>query len=209
MQPEWKIDHGLVPYEAAVAAMEQRVAEIISCQSSELVWLLQHPPLYTAGSSASQNELKEAKRFPVFQTGRGGKYTYHGPGQRIGYVLADLRLHGQDLRAHICRLEEWVIRALGAFGIKGERREGRVGIWVQHPSGAEKKIAAIGVRVRKWVAFHGVAVNIAPDLTHFEGIVPCGLAEYGVTSLKDMGVDVSLEDFDQALKQNERFLFSS
>lgn len=188
--------------------MEERVAAIHEGNAPEMVWLLEHPPLYTAGTSAKESDLLDA-RFPVHKTGRGGEHTYHGPGQRVAYVMLDLRKRQQapDLKKYIWSLEEWIIRALARFDIKGERREGRVGIWVVTPSG-EKKIAAIGVRIRRWIAFHGVAVNVDPDLSHFSGIVPCGISEYGVTSLSEiLGRTVSLSEFDNAFKASWNEVF--
>lgn len=177
--------------------------------AGDLVWLLEHPPLYTAGSSAKAADLKDV-RFPVFETGRGGQYTYHGPGQRIAYVMLNLKKLQKvpDIKKYICDLEEWIIRALAHFGVKGERREGRVGIWVVTPAG-EKKIAAIGVRIRHWVTYHGLSINVNPDLTHFDGIVPCGISEYGVTSLADLGKDVSMEALDEVLKSTFFEVFGS
>lgn len=207
---EFKISPELVEYEAAVAAMEDRVADIHEGRADELVWLLEHPPLYTAGTSAKAGDLLEA-RFPVYQTGRGGEHTYHGPGQRVGYVMLNLKKRQQhpDIKQYVWQLEEWIIKTLQAFDIKGERREGRVGIWVSTPEG-EKKIAAIGVRIRHWITFHGVAVNVDPDLSHFSGIVPCGISEYGVTSLSEiLKRKVSLEEFDAAFKVAFGDVFSS
>jgi lipoyl(octanoyl) transferase len=200
----WRISDGLVPYEAAVVAMEERVAAIAEGRAPELVWLLEHPPLYTAGTSARPDDLVEA-RFPVHQTGRGGQFTYHGPGQRVAYVMLDLRRRTQDVRAFVAALEAWIIGTLDAFSIRGERREDRVGVWVRRPEkaeGAEDKIAAIGIRVRRWVTFHGISLNVEPDLSHFGGIVPCGIAEqrYGVTSLVDLGLPVTMHDADVALR---------
>ncbi len=189
-----------MPYPEALAAMEARVAAIRDGTAPELVWLLEHPPLYTAGTSAHDTDLLTPDRFPVYRTGRGGQYTYHGPGQRVGYVMVDLKRRNPDVRAYVHSLEEWLIRALARFQVKGERREGRVGIWVAR-DGVEKKIAAIGVRVRHWVTFHGVALNVDPDLSHFAGIVPCGLAQYGVTSLVDLGLPVTMADVDLALRE--------
>ena len=193
---------GLVPYPEAVAAMERRVAAIREGSAPECLWLVEHPPLYTAGSSAQTGELIDAHGLPVYQTGRGGQYTYHGPGQRVGYVLLDLKnariCGGPDVRCYVHTLEEWLIRTLAGFGVAGERREGRIGIWVVTPAG-EKKIAAIGVRVRHWVTYHGIALNVAPDLSQYAGIVPCGIREYGVTSLRDLGIGASMADVDQAL----------
>jgi lipoyl(octanoyl) transferase len=196
---EWRISDDNVAYEAAVAAMESRVAAIRSGEAPELVWLLEHPPLYTAGTSARDGDLVDAL-LPVHRTGRGGQYTYHGPGQRIGYVMLDLKRRGGDVRAFVRGLEEWIIRALARFNLKGERRQGRVGIWIAHPDGTEEKIAAIGVRVRRWVTFHGVALNVDPDLSHYRGIVPCGIREHGVTSLAALGFPVSVPEVDAALK---------
>jgi lipoyl(octanoyl) transferase len=198
--PDWRIDDGAVPYPEALAAMEARVAAIRAGIAPELVWLLEHPPLYTAGTSAHDTDLLTPDRFPVYRTGRGGQYTYHGPGQRVGYVMVDLKRRNPDVRVYVHSLEEWLIRTLARFQVKGERREGRVGIWVER-DGVEKKIAAIGVRIRHWVTFHGVALNVDPDLSHFAGIVPCGLAQYGVTSLVDLGLPVTMADVDLALRE--------
>jgi lipoyl(octanoyl) transferase len=195
---EWRIAPGLTPYPEAVAVMEERAAGIAAGQQSELVWLVEHPPIYTAGTSARDEDLLDA-RFPVFKTGRGGQFTYHGPGQRVGYVMLDLKPRGGDVRAFVHDLEEWLIQTLAAFNVKGERREGRVGIWVAR-GGKEDKIAAIGVRVRRWVTFHGVSLNVDPDLTHFSGIVPCGVSEHGVTSLHDLGLPVTMADVDVAMR---------
>jgi lipoyl(octanoyl) transferase len=196
---EWRIAPGLTPYPEAVAFMEERAAQIATGTRPELVWLVEHPPIYTAGTSAKDDDLLDA-RFPVFKTGRGGQFTYHGPGQRVGYVMLDLRRRGGDVRGFVRDLEEWLIRALAHFNVKGERRNGRVGIWVARGGGKEDKIAAIGVRVRKWVTFHGVSLNVDPDLGHFDGIVPCGIREHGVTSLHDLGLPVTMADADVALK---------
>jgi lipoyl(octanoyl) transferase len=195
---EWRVGEGLQPYEEAVAFMESRAAAIADGRASELVWLLEHPPLYTAGTSAKPEDLIDA-RFPVHATGRGGQYTYHGPGQRVGYVMLDLKPRGGDVRGFVRDLEEWLIRTLASFNVKGERREGRVGIWVTN-GGREDKIAAIGVRVRRWVTFHGVSLNVDPDLGHFSGIVPCGIREHGVTSLVALGLPVTMADVDVALR---------
>lgn len=197
---EWQVSGAPVAYEPAVAAMEARVAAIRAGAARELVWLLEHPPLYTAGTSARASDLVEPGLFPVHRSGRGGQYTYHGPGQRVGYVMLDLRQRGADLRAYVHALEEWLIRTLARFGIAGERREGRVGIWVDEGGGRESKIAAIGVRVRHWVSFHGVALNVDPDLSHYRGIVPCGISEHGVTSLARLGVKADLPAVDAALR---------
>ncbi|MCB1532591.1 MAG: lipoyl(octanoyl) transferase LipB [Alphaproteobacteria bacterium] len=198
---DWKISEELVEYEDALAAMDARVAAIHAGAQDDLVWLLEHPPLYTAGTSAKAPDLLDA-RFPVFEAGRGGEYTYHGPGQRIAYVMMDLKRRQKrpDVKAYVCGLENWIIEALKSFGIQGERREGRIGIWVE-TDGTEKKIAAIGVRVRHWITLHGVSINVSPDLSHFEGIIPCGIKEFGVTSLKELlGRDVPMAELDAALK---------
>jgi len=197
---EWRISDGLVDYEPAVKAMEERVEAIRAGRASELVWLLEHPPLYTAGTSAQDGDLVAPDRFPVHRTGRGGQFTYHGPGQRVGYVMLDLKRREPDVRRYVRDLEEWLIRALLRFNVKGERREGRVGIWVAGSDGSEAKIAAIGVRIRHWITFHGVSFNVEPDLSHFDGIVPCGVREHGVTSLADQGIFVSMAEADAALK---------
>lgn len=199
-RPEWVVSEGLTPYPDALAAMEARAAAIRAGTAAELVWLVEHPPTYTAGTSATPGGLVDA-RFPVFQAGRGGQWTYHGPGQRTAYVMLDLGRRGRDVRAYVHSLEEWLIRALDRFNVRGERREGRVGIWVaDRAGGAENKIAAIGVRVTRWVTWHGVALNVDPDLGHFGGIVPCGVAEHGVTSLHRLGVLATMEEADVALR---------
>ncbi|MDA0663316.1 MAG: lipoyl(octanoyl) transferase LipB [Proteobacteria bacterium] len=200
--PEWRISDAPVPYPDALAAMEERVRLIHEGSAGELVWLLEHPPLYTAGTSAKRADLLQPDRFPVYEAGRGGQFTYHGPGQRIAYVMLDLRKRGPDVRRYVCNLEDWVIGALSTFNVTGERRDGRVGIWVDRGAGREDKIAAIGVRIRRWVTFHGVSINLDPDLSHFSGIVPCGIgdANLGVTSLVDLGLPVSMADLDVALK---------
>ncbi len=210
---EWKAENSPVEYDEAVSTMENRVAEIRDGNASEMMWLLEHPPLYTAGTSAKDDDLLDA-RFPVYKTGRGGEYTYHGPGQRIGYVMLDLRKRGPDLRQYVCNLEEWIIRTLARFDVKGERREGRVGIWVDMEpyggrAGEESKIAAIGVRVRKWVTYHGVAVNLDPDLSHFTGIVPCGISEHGVTSLSALGIKYDKIAFDEAFREEWSNVFET
>jgi lipoyl(octanoyl) transferase len=202
---EWTVSDGPVAYLDAVAAMEARVAAIAAGAAPEQVWLLEHPPIYTAGTSARDSDLI-APRFPVHRSGRGGQYTYHGPGQRIGYAMLDLRHRKPDVRAYVHDLEQWLIDALAQFNVKGERREGRVGIWVRrgptsNSNEREDKIAALGVRVRRWVTFHGVSLNVDPDLSHFDGIVPCGVREHGVTSLADLGLPVTMADVDVALKQ--------
>ena len=194
---EWQISAGPVGYPDALAAMEERAADVLAGRRPELIWLLEHPPLYTGGTSADPAELIDP-RFPVFSSGRGGRYTYHGPGQRIGYLMLDLDRRGRDIRCFVHALEGWVIAALARLGVEAFRAEGRVGIWTM-AAGAEAKIGAIGVRVRRWVTLHGFAVNVAPDLTHFGGIVPCGLAEYPVTSLQSLGIAADLATFDAAL----------
>ena len=198
---EWRISTTPVDYRGAVEEMERRVAAIRAGAAAELIWLLEHPPLYTAGTSAHDAELLEPGRLPVHRTGRGGRYTYHGPGQRIAYVMLDLRKRGQDVRCYVHQLEEWIIRTLVRFEVRGERRDGRVGIWVVRPSGNEEKIAAIGVRVRQWVTYHGLALNVDPELEHYRGIVPCGIAEHGVTSLAELGVAATMEEVDSALRR--------
>jgi lipoyl(octanoyl) transferase len=197
--PQWRVRSGLLPYPEAVAEMEARAAAIAAGKAEETVWLVEHPPIYTAGTSAAEADLLEA-RFPVFKTGRGGQFTYHGPGQRVVYPMLDLKRRKPDVRAFVRDLEEWLIRALAMLGVKGERRDGRVGIWVAVTDGGEDKIAAIGVRIRHWVTFHGVALNVAPDLSHFSGIVPCGVRGHGVTSLANLGLPVSMAEADTALK---------
>jgi len=202
---EWRISDAPVPYPESVAAMEQRVAAIAAGEAGELVWLLEHPPLYTSGTSGRAADLLDP-RFPLYQTGRGGQLTYHGPGQRVAYVMLDLKRRRPDVRAYVAGLEEWIIRTLDAFNVRGERREDRVGVWVKRAdkgAGFEDKIAAIGVRLRRWVSFHGIAINVEPDLSHFSAIVPCGVADprYGVTSLVDLGHPVTMADVDIALRQ--------
>ena len=200
---EWRVQPGLTDYEAAIAFMEDRVAAIADGRALELVWLVEHPPLYTAGTSADEGDLVEPDRFPVYRTGRGGQYTYHGPGQRVAYVMLDLDRRGKDVRAFVAALERWLIGALASFNVRGERREDRVGVWVCRPDkgqGTEDKIAAIGIRIRRWVSFHGISLNVEPDLSHFSGIVPCGIRGHGVTSLVDLGLPVTLADADAALK---------
>lgn len=197
---EWKISDSPVDYPEALAFMEARVAAIRDQGAPECVWLLEHPPLYTAGTSAKREDLLDPDRFPVYDAGRGGQYTYHGPGQRVAYVMLDLKRRGGDIRAFVHDLEEWLIHTLDRFGVKGERRDGRVGIWVERGMGREDKIAAIGVRVRRWVTFHGISLNVDPDLSHFGGIVPCGITQYGVTSLWNLGHTPTMEEVDMALK---------
>lgn len=206
LKPEWRISDRPVAYPEAVAEMEGRAAAIARGQARELVWLLEHPPIYTAGTSADDRDLLDA-RFPVYRTGRGGQFTYHGPGQRVGYVMLNLKARKPDVRAYVHDLEQWLIKTLALFGVKGERREGRVGIWVTRGS-QEDKIAAIGVRIRHWVSFHGVALNVEPDLSHFGGIVPCGVRQHGVTSLADLGVVVTMADVDVAMKESFEKVFA-
>ncbi len=206
---DWIVSDGLTPYEEAVAAMETRAKAIAAGEAEEAVWLVEHPPLYTAGTSAKPADLTDPERFPVHQTRRGGQYTYHGPGQRVAYVMLDVGKRGRDVRAFVKALEGWIIGTLAEFNVTGELREGRVGVWVQRPdkpltaSGAvaEDKIAALGIRLHKWVSFHGLAINVEPDLSHFGGIVPCGIAEHGVTSLVDLGLPVTMADLDIALER--------
>ncbi|MBP6010660.1 MAG: lipoyl(octanoyl) transferase LipB [Alphaproteobacteria bacterium] len=196
----WRVSDGLVAYPDAVAAMEARAAAVAEGRASELVWLLEHPPLYTAGTSAKNEDLLSPSRFPVYPTGRGGQFTYHGPGQRVGYVMMDVRQRDNDVRRFVRDLEEWLIKTLAAFNVRGERRDGRVGIWVARKGGREDKIAALGIRVRRGVSFHGVSFNVDPDLEHFSGIVPCGIQQHGVTSLADLGLTATMADVDLALR---------
>ncbi len=198
---EWIVSDHPVAYPDALQFMEKRVAEIRAGTAPEAVWLLEHPPLYTAGTSAKREDLLEPDRFPVYDAGRGGQYTYHGPGQRVAYVMLDLQKRGRDVRCFVRDLENWVILTLAQFGVKGEIRDGRVGIWVDRGAGREDKIGAIGVRVRHWVTFHGISLNIDPDLSHFGGIVPCGITQYGVTSLWDLGHTPTRDEVDIALRQ--------
>ncbi len=206
---EWRVEPGLTDYAAALATMEVRANAIRAGEAGEQVWLVEHAPLYTAGTSARAADLLEPNRFPVFDAGRGGEYTYHGPGQRVAYVMLDLKRRREDVRAFVTALEDWVIGALDRVNVRGEKRDGRVGVWVARPdkpplpdgSPAEDKIAAIGVRLRRWVSFHGIAINIEPDLGHFSGIVPCGITGYGVTSLVDLGLPITMAEFDVTLKQ--------
>lgn len=211
--PEWRVEDGLTPYEVALETMETRVADIAAGRAPELVWLIEHPPLYTAGTSAGAGELLDA-RFPVHQAGRGGQMTYHGPGQRVVYLMLDLKRRRPDLRAFVATLEEWIIRSLAHFNVTGERRDDRVGVWVRRPEkgpGYEDKIAAIGIRVKSWVSLHGIAINVEPELSHFSGIVPCGVRQqtYGVTSLVDLGLPVGMDDLDIALKAEFAGLFGA
>lgn len=200
----WRVSAAPVAYPEALAEMDQRAEAIAAGQADELVWLLEHPPLYTAGTSARAEDLVDPGRFPIFDTGRGGQYTYHGPGQRVAYVMLDLKRREPDVRRYVAALEEWLIRALDSFNVRGERREDRVGVWVRRPEKAgtgEDKIAAIGIRVRRWVTLHGVSLNVEPELSHFAGIVPCGVREHGITSLVDLGLPVTMDDADVALRQ--------
>ncbi|WP_299546102.1 lipoyl(octanoyl) transferase LipB [uncultured Tateyamaria sp.] len=213
---EWITTPGLTDYREAEAWMEARATAIAAGEAEECIWLVEHPPLYTAGTSAKSDDLTDPDRFPVFETRRGGQYTYHGPGQRVAYTLLNVGKRGHDVRAFVQDLEAWVIATLDTFNVKGEIREGRVGVWVTRPEKplrpdgglAEDKIAAIGIRLRKWVSFHGLSINVEPDLSHFDGIVPCGIAEHGVTSLVDLGLPVTMEDVDVALRQSFDSVFS-
>ncbi len=214
---EWKITDGLTDYAEAVAFMESRVAAIAAGEADECVWLLEHPPLYTAGTSAKIEDLTDPDRFPVYESKRGGEYTYHGPGQRVAYIMLDLNKRGKDVRRFVKQLEEWVIASLAEFNVHGEIRDGRVGVWVRRDDKpltatgqpAEDKVAAIGLRLRKWVSFHGISINVEPDLDHFTGIVPCGISEYGVTSLVDLGLPVTMADVDSALRKTFTEVFDS
>lgn len=207
---EWKISDAPVAYSEALAFMEQRAAGIANGIALECIWLLEHPPLYTAGTSANPADLTDPHRFPVHETGRGGQYTYHGPGQRVAYVMLDLNKRGRDVRKFVTFLEDWLITTLDRFNVRGERRADRVGVWVQRPDlGREDKIAAIGIRLRRWVSFHGISLNVEPDLEHFSGIVPCGVHEHGVTSLVDLGLPVTMTDVDIALRASFEALDST
>jgi lipoyl(octanoyl) transferase len=197
---EWKVSPGLTPYLDAVSQMEQRVEDIIAGNAPELVWLVEHPPIYTAGTSADEADLL-SNDFPLYHTGRGGQITYHGPGQRVAYVMLDLKKRGaMDVRAFVKNLENWLVATLGEFGVKGEIREGRVGVWVQNGS-SEDKIAALGIRIRKWITYHGISLNLNPDLSHYSGIVPCGINGYGITSLHKLGIKASMEEVDKILEK--------
>ena len=204
---EWIISPSPVTYPDAMEWMENRVRAIIDGTASECVWCLEHPPLYTGGTSADMDDLVDPDKFEVFQTGRGGQYTYHGPGQRVAYVMLDLRTRSRDIALYVRNLEQWIINTLGVFDIRAERRCGRVGVWVAHADGREDKIAAIGVRLKKWVSYHGIAINVDPDLSHYQGIVPCGIQEHGVTSLAKLGKPVDMQKFDQVLKSEFSKLF--
>ena len=214
---EWITSEGLTPYDLAVREMEARAEAIRAGTANEAIWLVEHPALYTAGTSAKREDLTDPDRFPVHDSKRGGQYTYHGPGQRVAYVMLDVAARGKDVRRFVSDLEDWIIATLGEFGVTGERRAGRVGVWVVQPekpanpdgSPHEAKIAALGIRLRKWVSFHGLSINVDPDLSHFDGIVPCGIAEHGVTSLVDLGLPVTMEDLDVALKKTFGEVFGS
>ena len=209
---EWIISDTPVDYQQAVTRMETRVADILRGHAPELIWLLEHPALYTAGTSARSEDLLTPDRFPVHKTGRGGQYTYHGPGQRVVYVMLDLKRFNGDVRAYVFTLEDWVIDTLAQFNIKGERRQGRIGIWVARPDkrpGRDDKIAALGIRVRKWISYHGLAINLDPDLDHFSGITPCGISDHGTTSLTDLGIPAMMSDLDIALRESFERIFSS
>lgn len=205
---EWKLSQGLTDYASAMTQMEARVAGMIAGDVSEMVWLLEHPPLYTSGTSARREDLLPEAAFPVFEAGRGGQFTYHGPGQRIGYVMLDLKKRGaQDVRLYVQLLERWIIATLAQFGVKGELREGRIGVWVVDAKGKEAKIAALGIRIRKWVTFHGISLNVCPDLSHYAGIVPCGINDYGVTSLAALGISATMAEVDEALQESFTRIF--
>ena len=205
---EWSVCTDVVDYPQAVEAMEERVAEIHRGMAAEAVWLLEHPPLYTAGTSADESDLLEPGRFPTYRAGRGGQYTYHGPGQRVAYVMLDLRKRRCDVRAYVRDLERWLIMTLSGLGVVGGRREGRVGIWIEHEDGQEDKIAAIGVRIRRWVTYHGISLNVSPDLSHFSGIVPCGVQGHGVTSLERLGADARMTATDSQLRNAFESVFA-
>ncbi|MEJ6397876.1 lipoyl(octanoyl) transferase LipB [Yoonia sp. 208BN28-4] len=217
MTVEWRTSKGLTDYTVALAEMEARADAIAAGEAHELIWLLEHPPLYTSGTSAKREDLTDPDRFPVFEARRGGQYTYHGPGQRVIYVMLDVGKRGRDVRRFVQELEAWVIATLAEFNVDGTIREGRVGVWVNRPdkplmpdgSVAEDKIAAIGIRLRKWVSFHGISINVEPDLTHFDGIVPCGISNHGVTSLVDLGLPVTMDDLDMALKSTFGTVFKT
>ncbi len=220
---EWKISKELVDYAHAVAVMEERIQDIRDGRQDELVWLLEHPPLYTAGTSAKESDLINGNRFPVYKTGRGGQYTYHGPGQRVAYVMLDLKKRTPDVKLFVKNLEQWIIDTLAEFGVKGEVRDGRVGVWVQESgsekpgigvgtrrnikSAAESKIAAVGIRIRRWVTYHGISINISPDLSHYSGIIPCGIRDYGITSLQGIGIETTMDKFDKQLIKSFHKIF--
>ncbi|MEN9017234.1 MAG: lipoyl(octanoyl) transferase LipB [Hellea sp.] len=204
---EWVRSHNIIPYEDAVVYMENQARLIANHSKKEKVWLLEHPSLYSAGTSANKTDLIDPDKFPVFHSGRGGQYTYHGPGQRVAYVMLDLRKRGRDVSAFVRNLEQWIINTLLVFDIKTERRSGRVGVWAVQENGTEEKIAAIGVRLKKWISFHGISINLNPDLSHFEGIVPCGIQEFGVTSLHRLGKKITMDELDDSLKSNFEIIF--
>ena len=204
---QWRVSQASVPYEDAVVFMEERVRLIDEERARECIWALEHPSLYTAGTGADPKDMIAPGKFPVFKTGRGGQYTYHGPGQRVVYVMLDLRSRGRNVREFVCGLEDVIIRTLADFGVRGERRKARVGVWVASPDGSEAKIAALGIRIRRWISFHGVSININPDLSHFDGIVPCGISEHGVTSFQRLGKNVSMDELDRGLRENFTTLF--
>ncbi|WP_371398478.1 lipoyl(octanoyl) transferase LipB [Fretibacter rubidus] len=204
---EWRVSRETIPYPDAVSEMEARAASIARGEAREQIWLLEHPPLYSAGTSAKPSDLVDPARFDVFSSGRGGQYTYHGPGQRVAYAMLDLRLRGRDVSAFVRGLEQWIIDTLAALDVVAERKTGRVGVWVTHDDGREEKIAAIGVRLKKWISFHGIAINVAPDLSHFSGIVPCGISEHGVTSLSALGKTTDMAIVDKALRQSFEAIF--
>lgn len=204
---KWEISPDHISYPDALGKMEQEVIAVQNGNSDGLVWLLEHPPLYTAGTSSKSEDLLDHNGYPVYETGRGGQFTYHGPGQRVAYLMLDLNKYNRDLKAYICNLERWIISTLKDFGIEGLQRKDRVGIWVIDKLGQEKKIAAIGVRVKKWVTMHGIAINVNPDLSHFSGIVPCGLKQFGVTSFHDLGIKIRTQDLDETLKKNFELFF--
>jgi lipoyl(octanoyl) transferase len=204
---DWQVSPGLTRYPDALARMEAQVRAMRNGEAGELVWLVEHPPLYTGGTSAQSGDLLQSA-FPVYDTGRGGQYTYHGPGQRVAYLMLNLNERGKDVRAYVQRLERWIIATLAEFGLEGFTREGRIGVWVQTPSGGEAKIAALGVRVQGWVTSHGIALNVAPDLSHYAGIVPCGIREFGVTSLKAIGINASMQQVDAALAKTFAEIFA-
>lgn len=204
---QWQVSNGLTAYPDALAKMEARAKAIAAGDAGELIWLLEHPPLYTAGTSAKPEDLVEPNRFDVFKAGRGGEYTYHGPGQRVAYVMMDLRKRGRDVSAFVHALEQWIINTLSELEVTAERRCGRVGVWVAHDDGREDKIAAIGIRLKKWVSFHGISINLNPDLSHFGGIIPCGIAEHGVTSFHALGRDIKMAQLDDSLRHNFETIF--
>lgn len=207
---EWRVDANPVNFETAVVEMESRVEAILTGEAPELVWLLEHPPLYTAGTSAKPEDLKKSDKFPVFKTGRGGQYTYHGPGQRVAYVMLNLKERNPDVRIFVRVLEEWLIRTMNQFNIVGERRKDRIGVWVKRPDKgkhSEEKLAAVGIRIRKWISFHGISINVEPNLNHYDGIVPCGVANHGVTSFVDLGYPITIHEVDSVLRAEFEKLF--